>query len=51
MSEQEHAFQEAVDWTPGLGRHANVIGWGLAVVALLVFGPTFVAALVYLAFD
>jgi hypothetical protein len=51
MSEHEHAFQEAVDWTPGLARHATVIGWALAVVALLVFGLTFVAALAYLAFD
>jgi aspartyl-tRNA(Asn)/glutamyl-tRNA(Gln) amidotransferase subunit A len=49
MSEPEHAFQEAVDWTPGLARHANFIGWALAVVALLVFGLTFVAALAYLA--
>jgi hypothetical protein len=48
MTESLHA---AVDVTPGLARRAVFMGWVLFVVALAVFGLTFVAALVYLQLD
>ena len=47
----DEPLQEAVDWTPGLGRRATFLGWSLFVVALAIFGCTFLVALAYLQFD
>jgi hypothetical protein len=51
MSDDDQAFQEAVDWSPGLARRATFLGWSLFTLALFVFGGMFVAAAVYLAVD
>ena len=52
MSEpQADTLQDAVDWTPGLGRRATFLGWSLFVVGLMMFGGTFLVALAYLQFD
>jgi hypothetical protein len=52
MSEPHgETLQEAVDWTPGLGRRAAFLGWSLFVLALVVFGGTFLVALTYLWLD
>ena len=51
MSEPADSLQEAVDWTPGLARHATVLGWSLLVLAVALFGATFLVALTYLHFD
>jgi hypothetical protein len=45
------SLQEAVDWTPGLGRRAAFLGWSLFVLALAFFGATFLVALLYLQLD
>jgi hypothetical protein len=47
----EETLQEAVDWTPGLGRRATFLGWSLFALALLMFGGTFLAASAYLWLD
>ena len=47
----EPKLQDAVDMTPGLAYRASFLGWALIVVALAIFGLTFVAALVYLQLD
>jgi hypothetical protein len=44
-------FQEPVDMTSGLAYRALFMGWALTVLALLIFGLTFVVALVYLQLD
>jgi hypothetical protein len=47
----EPQLQDAVDMTPGLAYRASFLGWALIVIALAIFGLTFVAALVYLQLD
>jgi hypothetical protein len=47
----EPAFQEPVDVTRGLARRATFTGSSLFVVALLIYGLTFLVALVYLQLD
>ena len=44
-------LQQAVDMTPGLAYRASFLGWALIALALVIFGLTFVAALVFLQFD
>jgi hypothetical protein len=51
MSEPADTLQEAVDWTPGLGRRATFLGWALFLLALAIFGGTFLVALAYLQLD
>ena len=51
MSEPGDSLQEAADWTPGLGRHAAVLGWSLLVLVAALFGGAFIVALTYLHFD